>query len=532
MSPTLIGEGEQASLAQHGMWITEQMGCGGRVYHMPVAIRLDGPLDVDRLLAACHDVVRAHPQLAAALAERDGVVRLVPAAVPPPIKFEDVSGFEDAGREPGELVDRETSLALDLGTGPVARFTVFRLAPERHLLVFVAHHAVFDGMSKDILVRGLAAAYAGLPSPALPLTYGEAVERENARVAELLGDAAEFWHGRWSDRQDLRLPGLSGVSIRAAAGDAVDFALPADLAVAADKMGVTRFELVLAAVHTLLAAYGNEDAAVSVDLSTRIEETRGHIGLFVNELPVPAPAPAGRFAEFARAVRDELRATYRFREVPLARAVGGVSPRTALTPVSVSYRRRDGSEPEFPGVEASVDWMAFNQAVRGTLHLQVVDAQDGVAARLQFNPLVLSRSGCESVADHLLALLRAVAAAPDADVADLPLPSPVVDGAVEPSFARAGDVRAEEPSPSARGGATDAVPYLAEVGEIWREVLGMPEIGPDEDLFDLGGHSLSITQIIAKVRERMDVELSFDVFFDDPTITGIAAEVARLREEA
>ncbi|MEV1206087.1 phosphopantetheine-binding protein, partial [Microbispora rosea] len=86
--------------------------------------------------------------------------------------------------------------------------------------------------------------------------------------------------------------------------------------------------------------------------------------------------------------------------------------------------------------------------------------------------------------------------------------------------------------PSARGGAADAVPYLAEVGEIWREVLGMPEIGPDEDLFDLGGHSLSITQIIAKVRERMDVELSFDVFFDDPTITGIAAEVARLREEA
>ncbi|MGI5157091.1 condensation domain-containing protein [Microbispora sp. CA-102843] len=522
MSPTLIDEGEQASLAQHGMWITERMGCGGRVYHMPLAIRFDGPLDVDRLLAACHDVVRAHPQLAAALQERDGVLRLVPAAVPPPIGSEDASG-----REPGELVDRETSLALDLGTGPAARFTVFRLAPERHLLVFVAHHAVFDGMSKDILVRGLADAYAGLPSPVLPLAYGEAVERENARVAELLGDAAEFWRDRWRDRQDLRLPGLSGVSTRAAAGDAVDFALPADLGVAADKMGVTRFELVLAAVHTLLAAYGNEDAAVAVDLSTRTEETRGHIGLFVNELPVAVPAPGGRFAEFAHSVREELRAAYRFRQVPLARAVGGVSPRTALTPVSVSYRRRDGSAPEFAGVTASVDWMSFNQAVRGTLHLQVVDAPDGVAARLQFNPLALSRSGCETVAEHLLALLRAVAAAPDADVADLPLPSPVVDGVVEPSFARA-----DEPAAAQRGGEADAAPYLVEVGEIWREVLGMPEIGPDEDLFDLGGHSLSITQIIAKVRERMDVELSFDVFFDEPTITGIAAEVARLREEA
>ncbi|MEN3538898.1 condensation domain-containing protein [Microbispora sp. ZYX-F-249] len=517
MSLTRIDEGEQASLAQHGMWITEQMGCGGRVYHMPLAIRFDGPLDVDRLLAACHDVVRAHPQLGAALAERDGVLRLVPAAVPPPVGFEDASG-----REPRELVEREASLALDLRTGPTARFTVFRLAPERHLLVVVAHHAVFDGMSKDILVRGLAGAYAGLPSPALATTYGEAVERENARVAELLGDAAEFWRDRWRDRQDLRLPGLSGISTRAAAGEAVDFALPADLAVAADKMGVTRFELVLAAVHTLLAAYGNEGTAVAVDLSTRTEETQGHIGPFVNELPVAAPAPAGTFAEFARSLREELRAVYRFRQVPLARAVGGVSPRTALTPVSVSYRGRDGGAPEFPGVAASVDWMSFNGAVRGTLHLQVVDAPDGAAARLQFNPLVLSRSGCETVAGDLLSLLRAVAAAPDAGLAGLPLPSPV-----EPSFARS-----EESSPSTRGGEADAVPYLAEVGEIWREVLAMPEIGPDEDLFDLGGHSLSITQIIAKVRERMDVELSFDVFFDEPTIAGIAAEVARLREEA
>ncbi|GGO23354.1 hypothetical protein GCM10010116_47060 [Microbispora rosea subsp. aerata] len=516
MSPTLVGEGEQASLAQHGMWITERMGCGGRVYHMPLAIRFDGPLDADRLLAACHDVVRAHPQLGAALAERDGVLRLAPAAVPPPIAIEDAPG-----REPGELVDRETARALDLENGPVARFTVFRLAPERHLLVAVAHHAVFDGMSKDILVRALAGAYAGLPSPALPAAYGEAVERENARVAELLGEAAEFWRDRWHDRQDLRLPGLSGVSIRAAAGDAVDFPLPADLADAAGKMGVTRFELVLAAVHTLLAAYGNEGAAVAVDLSTRTEETRDHIGPFVNELPVPAPAPARTFAEFARSLREELRAVYRFRQVPLARAVGGVSPRTALTPVSVSYRRRDAVTPEFPGVTASVDWMSFNGAVRGTLHLQVVDAPDGIAARLQFNPAVLSRSGCETVAGHLLSLLRAVAAAPDAETAALPLPSPV-----EPSFAP------REQAPAAAGGGADAAPYLAEVGEIWREVLGMPEIGPDEDLFDLGGHSLSITQIIAKVRERMDVELSFDVFFDEPTIAGIAAEVARLREEA
>ncbi|GAA4195014.1 condensation domain-containing protein [Microbispora amethystogenes] len=523
MSPTLTGEGEQASLAQHGMWVTERMGCGGQVYHMPLAIHFDGPLDADRLLAACHDVVRAHPQLATALAERDAVLRPALAAVPPPIGFEDATG-----REAGELVDREASLDLDLGTGPTARFRLFRLAPERHLLVVVAHHAVFDGMSKDLLVRGLADAYAGLPLPVLPLTYGEAVDRENTRVAELLDEAAAFWRDRWQDRQDLRLPGLTGVSTRAAAGEAVDFALPAGLAVAADKMGVTRFELVLTAVHTLLAAYGNEDAAVSVDLSTRTEETRGHIGLFVNELPVRAGAPSGTFADFARSVRGELRAVYRFRQVPLARAVGGVSPRTALTPVSVSYRGRDGSAPEFPGVAATVDWMSFNHQVRGTLHLQVVDAPDGITGRLQFNLAILSRSGCESLVGHLLALLEAVATAPDTDLSHLPLPAPVESSSVPTEAGRSGT----DPAAAPRTGEADATPYLTEVAEIWSEVFKRPDIGPDEDLFDLGGHSLTIVEIIAKVRERMDVELSFDLFFDEPTIAGVAAEVALLREEA
>ncbi len=524
MSLTLVDEGEQASLAQHGMWITERMGAGGRVYHMPLAVWFDGPLDTDRLLSACGAVVEAHPALAVALVERDGALGRVPAAVVPPIRFQDASGSDPAG-----LIDRETGLGLDLRTGPLARFTLLRLAPERHVLVFVAHHAVFDGMSKDILVRDLAAAYAGRPLAPLPITYGDAVAEENARVAERLDAAAGFWRSRWRDRQDLLLPGLTTPSTRAAAGEAVDFAIGPDLAATAERIGVTRFELVLAALHTLLHAYGNDGAAVAVDVSTRTERTRDHIGLFVNELPLtvtPEGAFAGTFAGLARAVRDELRAVYRYRQVPLARAVGGVSPRTALTPVSVSYRRRVGDVPDFPGLGVSVDWMMFNQAVRGTLHLQMVDGPDGVAARFQFNPAILGRAHCEAVTGHLLTLLDAVAAHTDAEISDLPLPAPVGVSAASPA-PQASPVQAA----GTEAAGTEAVPYVEEVGEIWCEVLGRTGIGPDEDLFDLGGHSLSITQIIAKVRERLDVELPFDVFFDAPTIAGVAEEIARMKEE-
>ncbi|MER5425193.1 condensation domain-containing protein [Streptosporangium roseum] len=569
MSVSLIDGWDRASLAQHGMWITERTGAGGRVYAMPLAVRFDGPLDVDAMLAACAAVVERHPVLAATLAEQDGHVRLVPGEVPPPIRFEDVSGpsggtsgdayalpggASGEGSGPSGGIEAELSRHFDLVTGPLARFTLFRLGPARHVLQIVAHHAVFDGMSKDIVLRDLAAAYGGAPLPPLPISYGEAARAEQDRVAAGLEGAAEFWRPRWHDDQDLLLPGATRPSLRAAPGGTVDLALGGETAGVAERLGLTRFEVVLAALHTLLHGYGNDRVAVAVDLSTRTEETRDHVGLFVNELPVVS-TPRGTFAEFARTLREELRAVYRYREVPLARALGGISPRTALTPVSVSYRRRSGPDPVFPGLDASVDWTAFNGAVRNTLHLQVVESPDGLAARLQFNPEVLSRTACESVAGHLRTLLLGIAARPDAPITELPSPgreaAPARDVApagapgTVPASAAIGSGAAADPAPDAPhalGSGADPAPdappaagagedpaLLGEVEAIWREVLGVDEIQPDDDLFDLGGHSLSITQIIARVRDRMGVELSFEVFIDTPTVAGVAEEIARSR---
>ncbi len=84
----------------------------------------------------------------------------------------------------------------------------------------------------------------------------------------------------------------------------------------------------------------------------------------------------------------------------------------------------------------------------------------------------------------------------------------------------------EAPAPAAAP-ATDAAPdpVTEAVRQIWAEVLDLPGIGPDEDLFDLGGHSLTIIQISARIRQALGVELDFDLFFDTPTVAGIARAV-------
>ncbi|GGK48926.1 non-ribosomal peptide synthetase [Salinarimonas ramus] len=56
------------------------------------------------------------------------------------------------------------------------------------------------------------------------------------------------------------------------------------------------------------------------------------------------------------------------------------------------------------------------------------------------------------------------------------------------------------------------------VAEIWSEVLGIPDIGVTEDFFALGGHSLLLVQIAARLRQRFDVEISLRALFNARTV--------------
>ncbi|HET8840842.1 MAG TPA: amino acid adenylation domain-containing protein, partial [Ktedonobacteraceae bacterium] len=93
--------------------------------------------------------------------------------------------------------------------------------------------------------------------------------------------------------------------------------------------------------------------------------------------------------------------------------------------------------------------------------------------------------------------------------------------------------RLPAPHWSERSGVTDALvlprtPLEEVLAEVWQQVLGIEQVGVEDDFFALGGHSLLATQVIARLREILQTDVPLRALFEKPTISGLATTLTDL----
>jgi acyl carrier protein len=83
----------------------------------------------------------------------------------------------------------------------------------------------------------------------------------------------------------------------------------------------------------------------------------------------------------------------------------------------------------------------------------------------------------------------------------------------------------EPPEAGDGAGTPPRTPLESALSGIVRDLLGLGQVGVEENFFVLGGHSLLGAQLIARIRDRFGVELSLRTLFDHPTVESMAQAV-------
>jgi acyl carrier protein len=70
-----------------------------------------------------------------------------------------------------------------------------------------------------------------------------------------------------------------------------------------------------------------------------------------------------------------------------------------------------------------------------------------------------------------------------------------------------------------------------QLAKIWADLLELNEVGVDEDVFALGADSLTVAQLLSRLRARFGVDCSFRDIFDAPTVATLAALIEPSKNE-
>ena len=70
------------------------------------------------------------------------------------------------------------------------------------------------------------------------------------------------------------------------------------------------------------------------------------------------------------------------------------------------------------------------------------------------------------------------------------------------------------------------------VSAIWKELLGVTHLGPDDNFFAVGGHSLLAIQVISRLREAFNCSISVTSLFKSPTVAQLAELIDEMSDSS
>ncbi|SPF40209.1 putative Phenylalanine racemase (ATP-hydrolyzing) [Candidatus Sulfotelmatobacter kueseliae] len=560
----------EATVPQRGIFsssrLSERLSAS---YNESMTLRFTGKISVAKMMGAMERLVERHDALRTSFDETGRMMKIAPAlkiAMPVTDLSMQVPANEPDWQEQRfrKLIADETALPFPLPAGPLFRCQMVLLGAERAAVIITAHHIICDGWSLDVLIHDLCAFYSEELSGApvhleLADSYGDYVKNttERERSAEFK-QAGNYWHAKFHDGFPVLVlptdhPRSARREFNARRLDhSISASVVRDLRALGAEHNCSFFAVLLSSLAILLARISRQHRFV-ITLPTAEQPSIGQPGLVghcVNLLPFAVELREGEAAEaFLKRVQADLLAAHEhaiFTMVSLMEDLHPAAPTPGISPISVGLTNiKKFKQNELPQFGFAVDYEANPKAFESfELYLNVVEAEENLALHCHYDIKLFADLTVREWLVTLGSIFEELAADPSRKVTQLArLKWSETASATEIVYKRIPNREMTRQSVSPALGSTPGAPQqfsdtptISGMSEatlvqslipLWQRVLNGSEIGPDDDFFALGGHSVAAAQLFALIQSELGCTPPLAALYDAPTPRKLASVLGR-----
>ena len=414
------------SFAQQRLWFLSQLEGVSQTYHIPLALRLQGPLDERAWQQALNALFARHEALRSVFVTVDGEPKLclLEATTPLPLQRHDLRGVPNVQEQLTQLKVEEACTPFDLAHGPLIRARLIQLDSQEHVFL-TQHHIVSDGWSMGVLRSELSTLYRAAlsgqsdPLPPLAIQYPDyAVWQRQWLSAERLQEQSNYWRTALADAPVcIALPtDRPRPTQQSSAGARVPVRFDADLTDSLKRLshthGSTLFMIVLAAWAAVLSRLsGEEDLVIGIpSANRRRKEVEPLIGFFVNTLALRLDlSKEPNTAQLLERVRQTAVGAQDHQDLPFEQVVEIVNPprhldHTALFQVMFAWQNNEAGVWQLPELKVSSLRSSYDIA-QFDLTLNLSEQGQEIAGSLNYATALFDRETIDRHVRYLEAML-------------------------------------------------------------------------------------------------------------------------------
>ncbi|MEU0171318.1 amino acid adenylation domain-containing protein, partial [Streptomyces iakyrus] len=209
-----VGEHRELTAGQLAVWYAQQLDPGNPVYNVGEYVEIRGPLDVGLFTQALRRTMDDAETARLRFRLVDGVPRQhLGDADEHPVEILDLTAEPDPRAAAEAWMLGRMRLPMDVLGGPLTRYGVIKVGPDRHYWMHCAHHLVMDGHSGRLFADRLAHNYTALAEGRDPQQdrtmepIAVLLDEDRAyRSSPALAEDRAYWTGALSDIPQARRP--------------------------------------------------------------------------------------------------------------------------------------------------------------------------------------------------------------------------------------------------------------------------------------------------------------------------------------